>query len=105
MSVIEEIAAERARQIEVEGWTPEHDDKHGAGELPMAAAAYASVASAQARGATANEFTAGMMIDEGEWPWSADWWKPKDARQNLVRAAALVVAEIERLDRAAAKTK
>jgi len=26
MSVIDEIAAERKRQIDVEGWTPEHDD-------------------------------------------------------------------------------
>lgn len=28
MTVIDEIAAERRRQIEVEGWTPEHDDQH-----------------------------------------------------------------------------
>ncbi|AKQ30008.1 TPA: hypothetical protein JI225_05075 [Acinetobacter baumannii] len=29
--------------------------------------------------------------------WS--YWKPKSPRQDLVRAAALLIAEIERLDR------
>jgi hypothetical protein len=33
------------------------------------------------------------------WPWGAHWWKPKTGRRDLVRAAALLVAEIERLDR------
>lgn len=33
---IEAIAAERQRQIEKEGWTPEHDDTHGAGEMAEA---------------------------------------------------------------------
>ena len=33
------------------------------------------------------------------WPWAAEWWKPKDCRRNLVRAGALILAEIERLDR------
>jgi hypothetical protein len=39
----------------------------------------------------------------GIWPWSPDWWKPRDARRNLERAAALIIAEIERLDRAEAR--
>ena len=37
------------------------------------------------------------------WPWSLDWWKPKDPRRDLVRAGALIVAEIERLDRQPAR--
>ena len=37
---IELIAEERHRQIEKEGWTPEHDDQHNAGDLVHAAAAY-----------------------------------------------------------------
>lgn len=41
MSVIEEIVAERKRQIEVEGWTPEHDDEYFLGHMAFAAAAYA----------------------------------------------------------------
>lgn len=35
------------------------------------------------------------------WPWDWAWWKPKNPRRDLVRAAALIIAEIERLDRAA----
>jgi hypothetical protein len=82
-----DVAAERRRQIEVEGWTPEHDDEHNAGELARAAACYAIF----------NTAPAPTM-----WPrqWDTSWWKPKDDRSNLVRAAALLLAEIERLDRA-----
>lgn len=82
MSVIEEIAAERRRQVEREGWTPEHDDQHNEGGLSRAAACYAT-------------------SSKGGWPWSDADWKPKDRRRDLIRAAALIVAEIERLDRAA----
>lgn len=37
------------------------------------------------------------------WPFPPRSWKPKDRRRDLVRAAALLVAEIERLDREAAR--
>lgn len=86
MSVIEEIAAERGRQIEVEGWTPEHDDEHACGEMAYAAACYC-IATVDRSGPPAC------------WPWAASWWKPKSRRRDLIRAAALIVAEIERLDR------
>lgn len=33
-----DIAAERVRQVEAEGWTPEHDDRHNNSELACAAA-------------------------------------------------------------------
>ncbi|MFW6155839.1 MAG: hypothetical protein ACOC7J_00855 [Armatimonadota bacterium] len=42
------IAAERERQIREEGWTPEHDDEHDAGELADAAASYTIAAARQA---------------------------------------------------------
>ena len=35
-----DVLAERRRKIEVEGWTPEHDDEHSAHELAEAAACY-----------------------------------------------------------------
>lgn len=89
MSVIDEIAAERERQIDKEGWSKEHDDVHSDGELARAAACYALFAF---RGHP------GYM-----WTWDWKWWKPTNPRRNLVKAAALVVAEIERLDRAEAK--
>lgn len=88
-----DVLAERQRQIKVEGWTPEHDDQHAGGGMAFAAAAYAVNANAGPR----------MSGPLWNWTgWSRDWWKPKDARSNLVRAAALLLAEIDRLDRAAA---
>lgn len=35
------VIAERRRQIEVEGWTHEHDDQHQVGDLASAGACYA----------------------------------------------------------------
>ena len=86
-----DVQAERRRQVEAEGWTPEHDDLYCAAELPRAAAAYILNG--------ANDEAPAI------WPFSAKWWKPRDARSNYVRASALILAEIERLDRAAAPGK
>jgi hypothetical protein len=91
--IIEEVAEERRRQQDKEGWTPEHDDTHAEGELAAAAGCYALTAVDQARG---DQARAPLSC----WPWDESWWKPKDQRRNLIRAAALIVAEIERLDRA-----
>ncbi|HHQ4199663.1 TPA: hypothetical protein ACSQFS_003170 [Pseudomonas aeruginosa] len=81
-----DVQAERRRQITAEGWTPEHDDLYCAAELPRAAAAYILNG--------ANDEAPAI------WPFVAKWWKPRDARSNYVRASALILAEIERLDRA-----
>lgn len=89
------IAIERARQVEQEGWTEEHDDEHAGGELGNAAAAYLVLSSTSID-------RPGDLI-RTLWPWDWSWWKPKDRRRNLVRAGALIVAEIERLDRLEAK--
>ena len=95
MSIIDEIAAERRRQIEVEGWDIEHDDSHDDGELAVAAACYALGERNQIIGPA-------RRVAPVLWPWSSRWWKPKDRRRDCIRAAALLVAEIERLDRLAA---
>lgn len=86
-----DVQAERRRQITAEGWTPEHDDLYCAAELPRAAAAYILNG--------ANDEAPAI------WPFSAKWWKPRDARANYMRAGALILAEIERLDRATAPGK
>lgn len=90
MTAIEDIAAERKRQIEAEGWTVAHDDEHDEGQLTRAAACYAM-------GRTRFGDAYGP---ENLWPWDNEWWKPGSYRRNLVKAGALIVAEIERLDRA-----
>lgn len=88
-----DVLAERARQMSAEGWTPEHDDEHSDGGLAKAAACYAL-------GQTGH---AGRGVSH--WPWAMEWWKPKDRRRNLIKAGALILAEIERLDRAKSKEK
>ena len=101
MSVIEDIAAERQRQIEQEGWTAEHDDSHSTGTLAVAGACYALVGVSHISGEHETWRERYAHAAQALWPWDREWWKPKDARRDLVRAAALIVAEIERLDRAA----
>jgi hypothetical protein len=83
-----DVLAERQRQVEQEGWTPAHDDAYVNFELSHAAAAYAYPALTAVRG---------LKV----WPWRDEWLKIRDHRRNMVRAGALVLAEIERMDRAA----
>ena len=79
------IEAERERQIYQEGWTEEHDDKHVNNELALAAACYAVP----------------DVFSQGYWPptWDLSWYKPTTRIRDLVKAGALIAAEIERLQR------
>lgn len=97
VGAIAEIAAERQRQIDAEGWTLTHDDEHVDGQMALAAAAYAYGA------ATYDDQDRRAGHRPAFWPWDASWWKPKSDRFDLIRAGALIVAEIERLDREAAR--
>lgn len=84
------IAQERVRQIEEEGWTPEHDAEHENCELPRAARSYLAEA--------VFPFGPGDSLPPALWPWDAKWWKPSsDPIRNLVKAGALIAAEIDRL--------
>ncbi|EPK4042794.1 hypothetical protein OGR32_005806 [Pseudomonas aeruginosa] len=89
-----DVQAERRRQVEAEGWTPEHDDAHSHGEMVRAAACYALAGSS-----APNDGTAALLVSLA-WPWDEQWWKPTTTRRDLVKACALGLAEIERLDRA-----
>ncbi|WP_238331185.1 hypothetical protein [Pseudomonas aeruginosa] len=89
-----DVQAERRRQVEAEGWTPEHDDAHSHGQMARAAACYALAGSS-----APNDGTAALLVSLA-WPWDEQWWKPSTARRDLVKACALALAEIERLDRA-----
>jgi hypothetical protein len=103
---LECVWAERERQKSVEGWTPEHDDTHTKGEMATAAGIYALVAGSADRhwviqGLSGNDYIeAALRL----WPWDRAWLKPTDRRRDLVKAGALIIAEIERLDRALANT-
>jgi len=84
------IVAERERQLTAEGWAPEHDDRHHAGALAAAGVCYAI--------RHASGVPLGGPSDEPPdwWPWEAEWWKPKGVRSDLVRAGALLAAELDR---------
>lgn len=84
------IAAERKRQVSQEGWSRSHDDKHYGGDLARAALCYAAPVGHPAR--------EGTFMPKW-WPWEARWWKPTpDNRiRELVKAGALIAAEIDRL--------
>jgi hypothetical protein len=102
-----DVLAERSRQVEAEGWTPEHDDEHREGEMAFAAAGYAVAASDHIQAVVheldaPGEPTMGDAITRpSHAPWPQGWdFKPAPARRLLVKAGALILAEIERLDRA-----
>ncbi len=98
MSAIDDIKDERRRQIEVEGWSAQHDDRHDQSEIAMAAACYAL---------SGNDVLVIGGISKAPllWPWCKKWWKPASRRKDLIKAAALLIAEIERLDRLSEEQK
>ncbi|RVI02594.1 hypothetical protein CN205_25655 [Sinorhizobium meliloti] len=102
---VEDMLVERRRQVEVEGWTPAHDDQHEDFSLAKAASVYAAAAAAcRADRAVMDQFglpgTPGKLQELWPLSWDISWLKPTSRRRDLIKAAALIIAEIERLDRA-----
>lgn len=110
------VAIERSRQIREEKWDGAHDAQHEKGELVAAAIAYAASGAkietkvkiyteprcqCGARGMA--DCTCVMQVGDQKWvhpwPWEKKWFKPKDALRDLIRAGALIVAEIDRMIR------
>ena len=98
-----DVLAERARQISVEGWTPEHDDLHEEGQLAGAAAGYARHVNARGWVFAGSPDDYKSEPPPIHWPWADEWWKPSSPRRDLIKAGALILAEIERIDRATEK--
>jgi hypothetical protein len=125
LSVVMDILTERRRQAD-KGWTPAHDDEHDQdGRLAIAGAAYALQAITPAA-------TTATPSDEGKRPWESptitegplsrgkiaqlltahcvalspcNHTKRLTPREQLVRAGACIVAEIERIDRTSSTTE
>ena len=109
-AALQSVVAERARQKHVEGFDSERDDKYTEGQLAAAAASYALFAHRDHTPKDAPRFRV-VGEDKGAigprhlhyylWPWARGTFKTKGApRRCMVKAAALLLAEIERLDRA-----
>lgn len=110
--IADEVVEERVSQIIKHGYTRSHDDDHENGELAMAAALYASPVDNLVMLESDNE----RLITKDPWPfWFASPGTPHsehagdkrnafNRRKRLVIAGALILAEIERLDRSTGKT-
>ena len=88
------IAEERQRQIDEEGYSNKHDNMHRRFELSKAGAAYALDVAGE------------RIYAKAVWPWDEQYWKPtvnqigrkeEDEIRQLVKAGALIAAEIDRL--------
>lgn len=98
---IELIAEERQRQIEVEGYSQQHDSQHDTSEFICAAIIYAESAK---RGIVSHEFGNDNEIEimvrkndlRYEFPWG-DSFKPSTDIRDLVKAGALIAATIDRI--------
>lgn len=110
MSGTELIAAERQRQIDAEGWTPEHDAEHVGEALALAACCYALPPTMRKFKHVPKEFRRSGRWEGVKWavpmlwPWDGLAWKPSpdDRIRELAKAGALIAAEIDRLSVVAA---
>lgn len=91
------IMDERGRQVKEEGWSIEHDDKYIDGSLANAAACYAATTEV-----LKNTTRPGVRFVNKLWPWESEWNKKHThgRKKQLIIAGALIVAELERLERA-----
>ena len=91
-SGIELIAEERERQKYVENFNSEHDKQWVNGELALAAACYAMTPEIR------KEYKHALG-ESKTWPFSKEWWKPtpENRVKELIKAGALIAAEIDRL--------
>lgn len=88
------IAAERERQIDIEGYTAAHDERH-APQLIAAARVYADDARRLVHHGDGQYKQIGVP---GEWPWGGQYYKPTgDPVRDLVKAGALIAAAIDSL--------
>lgn len=100
VQIVTERMRQSSRSQHGEGFTPEHDDAYVDCSLVLAAQAYAEAARRQVLGGDAVEVGSVARY----WPWDAKWFKvDDDPMRNLAKAGALIAAEIDRLQRLAAK--
>lgn len=89
--------AERLRQIQVKGFTPENDDQYDGGELAKASASYILPEESRSMVQCAWRKIVPLFFPR----WNIDWWKPtpNNRSRELEKGIALGMAEIDRLKR------
>lgn len=92
------VWAERMRQIGDHGFDARHDDAHRFGELALAAASY--ILTDFGVSVLTSNVVAGLVVQAPGnrlWPWQVHEFKATPSRmRNLVKACALLEAELER---------
>lgn len=94
-----DVVEERARQVAL-GWTPEHDDEHVNDEIAAFACYYLMPDGARDWDTSSTGY--GATLGEAILPDGFPAAPGSSRRRDLVKAVALGIAEIERLDRAEA---
>lgn len=95
-----DVLAERKHQQEAHGHTPEDDDQWVCDELAALACLYAMPPAMRQWDATSTGY--GTTLEEASL--LPDWkFTPGDRREELRKAGSLILAEMERMDRAAQK--
>lgn len=98
---VELISDERRRQVEVEGWSSERDVKvHKDGGLALASMCYIMDYYGHLDSTAFRSFCCEFARES--WPWYFKYWKPTTPNNSikpLVKAGALIAAEIDRLQR------
>lgn len=96
------VVAERRRHVVDLGYTSNHDAIHSKGQMVTAGMCYAREAEQQLE----NGDIMWDGTDEPDpentlsrfWPWGEEFWNPSpDPVRNLVKAASLMIAEIDRI--------
>jgi len=95
-----DVLTERRRQMSVEGWTPEHDDGLSPGVLAASAACYALQVAADLSATDSAYWSRTFATTTPNlWQFDHEWWKPGPPRRMLEKAAAMLLAEMEKVDR------
>lgn len=101
MTGIELISKERIRQVEEEGWSPKHDATHPDMTLAIASASYILDIASKSKDWSEGWRNRFLDASESIWPFDEEWFKPThdDPIRQLVKAGALIAAEIDRLQK------
>lgn len=102
---IELIAEERKRQIDVEGYSKQHDSQHSPRELIQAADTYLESADLTLHSKEFSPSNAWHQTNlpfyrneiKRNWPWEQESFKPTTDMRDLIKAGALIAAAIDRL--------
>lgn len=79
---LNEVKLERIRQINDENYSLENDKKYINNELPRAAATYC---------------LKNLNNRVSFWPWNIITFKPTNEKRDLIKASALIIAELQRI--------